>query len=38
LWLIIRQLADSASTFVVQIATFAKPENVGGNYIDNVKQ
>jgi hypothetical protein len=28
LWLIIRQLADSASTFVVKIATFAKPKNV----------
>jgi hypothetical protein len=31
LWLIIRQLADSASTFVVKIATFAKPETVSGN-------
>jgi hypothetical protein len=31
LWLIIRQLADSASTFVVKIATFAKPENVMPN-------
>jgi hypothetical protein len=30
LWLIIRQLADSASTFVVKIATFAKPETVMG--------
>jgi hypothetical protein len=28
LWLIIRPLADSASTFVVKIATFAKPETV----------
>jgi hypothetical protein len=33
LWLIIRQLADSASTFVVKIATFAKPENVSGKFV-----
>jgi hypothetical protein len=29
LWLI--KVWFSASTFVVKIATFAKPENVGGN-------
>jgi hypothetical protein len=31
LWLIIRQLADFKSSFVVKIATFAKPETVSGN-------
>ncbi|MBL7830708.1 MAG: hypothetical protein JNK41_06755 [Saprospiraceae bacterium] len=30
LWLI--KLWFSASTFVVKIATFAKPQNVGSNY------
>jgi hypothetical protein len=31
LWLI--KVWFSASTFVVKIATFAKPENVGGNWV-----
>jgi hypothetical protein len=36
LWLI--KVWFSASTFVVKIATFAKPETVGSNYLQNVKK